>query len=91
MFKNTKYIKDFRRLSNVYVGVHSKHFFTVALYIHDPVYRLGSPGKYLNTVETWDEGLQKLGGENTAYWPNQVVQVPQEVRFIIVFYRSPFS
>ena len=62
-------------------------FFSVALYIHDPVYRLNSPGTYLNTVDTWDEGLQKLGpngGENTAYWPNQVVAVPPEVRFIFV-------
>ena len=51
------------------------------------MYRLNSPGTYLNTVDTWDEGLQKLGpngGENTAYWPNQVVAVPPEVRFIFV-------
>jgi len=57
-------------------------FNPIALYIHDPVYRLNSPGTYLNTVDTWDEGLQKLGpngGENTAYWPNQVVAVPPEV------------
>lgn len=51
------------------------------------MYRLNSPGTYLSTVDTWDEGLQKLGpngGENTAYWPNQVVSVPPEVRFIFV-------
>lgn len=54
-------------------------FLLVALYIHDPVYRLASPGKFLDTVETWGEGLQKLGLANTAYWPNQVVEVPTEV------------
>ena len=54
-------------------------FLLVALYIHDPVYRLASPGKFLDTVGTWGEGLQKLGLANTAYWPNQVVEVPTEV------------
>ena len=53
------------------------------------MYRLNSPGNYLNTVDTWNEGLQKLGGENTAYWPNQVVPVPPEVRFITSTYFSP--
>ena len=57
------------------------------------MYRLNSPGTYLNTVDTWDEGLQKLGpngGENTAYWPNQVVAVPPEVRFIFVHLHMDF-
>ena len=57
------------------------------------MYRLNSPGNYLNTVDTWDEGLQKLGpngGENTAYWPNQVVSVPPEVRFIFVHLHTYF-
>lgn len=55
------------------------------------MYRLNSPGNYLNTVDTWNEGLQKLGGENTAYWPNQVVPVPPEVRFITSTYIFPSS
>jgi len=65
-----------------YVDRYTLYFTTfnpIALYIHDPVYRLASPGKFLDTVETWNEGLQKLGLANTAYWPNQVVEVPSEI------------
>jgi len=50
-----------------------------ALFIHDPVYRLQSPGKLLDSVETWDGILEKLGGANTAFWPNQPVEIPQNV------------
>ena len=70
----------------IYCTIMIFNIFSVALYIHDPVYRLRSPGKYLHTVETWNEGLEKLGGENTAYWPNQIVQVPAEVRFIFMIF-----
>ena len=55
-------------------------FFAVALFIHDPVYRIPSPGKLLDTVETWGEHLEKLGGSNTAYWPNEPLEIPLEVR-----------
>merc|ERR1711884_951884 len=50
-----------------------------AIFIHDPVYRLRSPGKLLDSIETWDGILEKLGGANTAYWPNQPVEIPQNV------------
>ena len=53
--------------------------FAAAIFIHDPVYRLQSPGKLLDSIETWDGILEKLGGANTAYWPNQPVEIPQNV------------
>ena len=54
----------------------------MALLIHDPVYRIRSPGTLLNSgipVDTWDEKLEKLGGRNSAYWPNYSVKLPKEV------------
>merc|ERR1711997_625740 len=54
-------------------------FNPIALFIHDPVYRIPSPGKLLDTVETWGEHLEKLGGSNTAYWPNEPLEIPLEV------------
>ena len=51
----------------------------MALLIHDPVYRIQSPGKILDSVNTWNEKLEKLGGRNSAYWPNYSVKLPKEV------------
>ena len=33
----------------------------------------------MDSIETWDGILEKLGGANTAYWPNQPVEIPQNV------------
>jgi hypothetical protein len=55
----------------------------VALFIHDPVYRIESPGKYLDSVESMGESLEKLGGANTAYWPNYPVELPTEVNIVL--------
>ena len=35
----------------------------------------------METVETWGDQLEKLGGSNTAYWPNQPVKIPKNVNY----------
>ena len=63
---------------------------SAALFIHDPAYRLQSPGKLLGSVEEWNGKLEKLGGANTAYWPNQPVEIPQNVRINVIVIWSKF-
>lgn len=50
-----------------------------AIFIKDPVYRISSPGRYLDTVQDWSDRLEKLGGVNSAYWPNYPTALPAEV------------
>ena len=59
--------------------------FSVAPFIHDPVYRIRSPGSILDSVPGWDDRLEKLGGANTAYWPNYPVQLPKNVSIFLYF------
>ena len=56
--------------------------FTVAFYIHDPVYQISTPGKLLESAadgKAWEDSLVKMGGSNTAYWPNYPVRMPYEL------------
>ena len=56
------------------------YYISAAIFFTDPVYRLQSPGKLLDSIEVWQENLEKLGGANTAYWPNQPIEIPRNVR-----------
>ena len=52
-----------------------------AMYIHDPVYQISSPGSHLDDIPSWEGRLKKMGGANTAYWPNYPIRLPKEVKF----------
>ena len=51
------------------------------MYIHDPVYQISSPGSHLDDIPSWEGRLKKMGGANTAYWPNYPIRLPKEVKF----------
>ena len=50
------------------------------MYIHDPVYQISSPGSHLDDIPSWEGRLKKMGGANTAYWPNYPIRLPKEVK-----------
>ena len=52
-----------------------------AMYIHDPVYQISSPGSHLDDIPSWEGRLKKMGGANTAYWPNYPIRLPKEVKW----------
>merc|ERR1711936_87548 len=54
-------------------------FNAAAMYIHDPVYQISSPGSHLDDIPSWEGRLKKMGGANTAYWPNYPIRLPKEV------------
>ena len=54
-------------------------FNAAALYFHDPVYYIRSPGKFLDFVDGWGDIMEQMGPGNTAYWPNYPVKIPKEV------------
>jgi len=43
----------------------------------DPVYKIDSPGRFLDLADTWGTLIQPVG--NTAIWPNYPVQLPKRV------------
>ena len=51
------------------------------MYIHDPVYQISSPGSHLDDIPSWEGRLKKMGGQNTAYWPNYPIRLPKEVKW----------
>ena len=59
---------------NIYFVSHS-----AAAYVHDPVYRIPSPGSHLDDIASWEGLLEKMGGQNTAYWPNYPIRLPKGV------------
>jgi len=59
-------------------------FLSVAMFFKDPVYRLDSPGSQLNDVANWKSKLVQMGGESTAYWPNNPTNLPKKVRFEVL-------
>ena len=56
-------------------------FVLVAFFFKDPVYYLVGPGNYLDDVNNWDSKLEQLGGQSTAYWPNNPTKLDKEVLF----------
>ena len=54
------------------------------MYIHDPVYQISSPGSHLDDIPSWEGRLKKMGGQNTAYWPNYPIRLPKEVKWYLV-------
>jgi len=48
-------------------------------FFHDPVYFLRNPGDFLDSVDTWADKIEQLGGKSSAFWPNFPVQMPSSV------------
>ena len=55
------------------------------MFVHDPVYRIQSPGSHLDDIASWEGLLDKMGGKNTAYWPNYPIRLPKEVNYTFIF------
>ena len=51
------------------------------MYVHDPVYRIPSPGSHMDDIASWEGLLEKMGGKNSAYWPNYPIRLPKEVSY----------
>ena len=55
------------------------NFFSALPFFHDSVYFIKNPGEMLDSVSSWADNLEQLGGASTAYWPNYPVYLPKEV------------
>jgi len=70
-----KNITSYADSYNLYITT----FNAAAVYVYDPVYRIPSPGSHLDDIASWEGLLEKMGGQNTAYWPNYPIRLPKGV------------
>ena len=81
IWEKTHYSNDTANYADRY-NMFLTTFNPFAFYIHDPVYEIPAPGKLLSSNAdgpTWEASLKKMGGRNTAYWPNYPVRLPYEL------------